>query len=80
MLDGLEEIALGPLDSDAMRTLFRSIFDSVPNVEVISDRIFAISGGRPRDAITLAEFLVDRGIIRYHAGAWALPPSRLRRT
>jgi tetratricopeptide (TPR) repeat protein len=73
LIERLEKMQLDPLDSSTMRTLFRSIFDAVPNVEVVSDRIFALSGGSPRDAITLAEFLVDRGVIQYHSGAWALP-------
>ena len=33
-----------------------------------------LTEGRRGDAVTLAEFLVDRGVIRYHSGAWALPP------
>jgi tetratricopeptide (TPR) repeat protein len=73
LLESLERVALEPLDAPAMRTLFRSIFDAVPNVEVVSDRIFDISGGSPRDAITLAEFLIDRGVIQYRAGGWVLP-------
>lgn len=64
---------LEPLDLDSVRELLASIFGSRPNLEVVTSRIYRLSQGNPRDAITLAEHLVDHGVIRYDAGRWAIP-------
>ena len=67
--------ALGPLSRGAVAELFGSVFGDVPNLGLISDGIFAVSGGNPRLSMSLAQCLVDKKKISYEAGVWTLPSS-----
>jgi anti-anti-sigma regulatory factor len=57
-------------ESDAM---FASIFGAVPNLGLLSERIFTLAAGNPRRSLALAQYLVDQGHVVYAAGAWSLP-------
>jgi anti-anti-sigma regulatory factor len=57
-------------ESDAM---LASIFGAVPNLTLLSERIFTLAAGNPRRSLALAQYLVDQGHVVYAAGAWSLP-------
>jgi tetratricopeptide (TPR) repeat protein len=67
------KIKLGNLEEEDTRQLLRSVFGAVPHVEMLAHKLHAVSGGNPRDEMQLAQHLVDRGVVRYKAGAWSLP-------
>jgi hypothetical protein len=66
----LPVLPLTHAESDAM---FSSVFGAVPNLALVSERIFALAAGNPRRSLALAQYLVDEGYISYAAGAWTLP-------
>jgi tRNA A-37 threonylcarbamoyl transferase component Bud32 len=66
-------LALPPLSRDDVKRLFESVFGDVANVEILSERIYDVAGGNPRDAMDLAQHLSDRGTLRYERGIWTLP-------
>lgn len=68
-------IVLEPMDLSQTEALFSSVFGQVPNVRLLSDRIYSICKGNPRDALQLARHLLDKGVIQYQSGAWSLPAS-----
>lgn len=53
--------------------LLESIFGDVPNLRVLSVHLHRISAGAPGVIMQLAQHLLDRGVLRYQAGAWVLP-------
>src|SRR5262249_41131553 len=73
LADGSQGLTLGALERNALTELFRSVFGDVPNLGLLSDRVFEVSGGNPRLSMHLAQVLVDSGKIRYEAGVWTLP-------
>lgn len=68
-------IEIENLAPDAIEALLKSIFGDTPNTHVLTERVFAISKGNPRDAMQLARHLVDSGIVCYRSGVWTLPNS-----
>jgi hypothetical protein len=62
--------ALSALETDS---LFDSVFSGVPHAALVSDRIQQLAAGNPRDALALAQYMFDRGLIRYTDGHWVLP-------
>jgi hypothetical protein len=68
-----DEIVLAPLDVQEVTALFASSFGNVPNLNGLSVRLMALSGGRPRECMTFAQYLVDEGAITYAGGSWTLP-------
>jgi serine/threonine-protein kinase len=76
-LDVLREraarIALGALERADADALFVSLFGDVPNVGLVANGIYAVAKGNPRECMDLAQYLVDRGAIRYERGTWTLP-------
>jgi hypothetical protein len=68
-------ISLRKLDAAQSEVLLRSVFGDVPHVQLLALRLHDLAEGNPRDLLQLAQHLVDRGMLRYHAGAWALPAS-----
>jgi hypothetical protein len=64
---------LSPLSRGHTEALFDSVFGDVPNVGILSDRVYSIAAGNPRSCIDLAQHLVDRGVILYGGGNWSLP-------
>ena len=68
-----EVVALAPLDRAATAELVTSLFGDVANVAFISHEIFQRAHGNPGATLWSAQWLVDRGVIRYEAGGWTLP-------
>ena len=67
------EIELEALDEEHTGELLGSLFGDVPNVPLVSNRIFKVARGKPRETMELAQHLVDRGAITYQGGGWVLP-------
>lgn len=59
-------------DADSEQLLCES-FGDPPGIRTFASRLREIAGGNPRDLIRLAQHLIDRGVLRYEAGAWAVP-------
>lgn len=66
-------IQLDALTEPETEKLLGSVFGEVPNLRLVSDRLFSISNGNPRDIMQLAQHLVDKKKVRFQAGAWTLP-------
>jgi hypothetical protein len=66
-------IALGPLSETDVNSLLASLFGDVPNLQRLAARVAALSGGRPRECMACAQYLVDQGIIGYAGGSWTIP-------
>lgn len=49
------------------------MFGDVPNLGLVSARIYEVARGNPRECTDLAQHLCDQGIVRYEAGSWELP-------
>jgi serine/threonine-protein kinase len=73
LLSQLTTLKLEPLSEEDSVKLLSSVFGTVPNVEVLAHRARELCAGSPRDLLRLAQHLVDRGVVRYAAGAWSLP-------
>jgi hypothetical protein len=67
------KLELLALTQPEIEKLLRSVFGDVPNVHLLASKLFAVSEGRPRDLMQLAQHLVDKGVLHYAAGAWSLP-------
>jgi tetratricopeptide (TPR) repeat protein len=68
-----ETLALRPLTVAEIEQLLGSVFGDVPNLALLSARVHTVSRGNPRETMSLAQYLVDRGTIRYDGGNWSLP-------
>jgi len=66
-------ISLHALTHEQARALLASVFGEATYLDSLVDQLMQRSGGNPRDLMRLSQHLVDRGIVRYHAGAWTLP-------
>jgi len=66
----LELRALEPAQSEL---LLSSMFGDVPNVALLSARFYAVTTGNPRQSIELAQYLLDRGSIKFEGSGWSLP-------
>jgi hypothetical protein len=66
-------MTLAPFSAQETDALFASVFHDAPHASLVSDRIHKLALGNPRDALALAQHMLDRGIIRYD-GHWILPP------
>jgi hypothetical protein len=73
LLASLTTLRLEALSAEDSEKLLRSVFGSVPHVELLAHRLGELCAGCPRDLLRLAQHLVDRGFVRYTAGAWTLP-------
>jgi len=69
-----QPIELSPLTAAQTRALLGSLFGGLPEDSQLAERVFAIAHGNPRDTMELAQHLVERGLARYEAGSWSLPP------
>ncbi|HKP62856.1 MAG TPA: protein kinase [Polyangiales bacterium] len=66
-------VELLPLTAAETRALLGALFGEVANLDLLTRELHQIGGGNPRQTIDLAQYLVDRGVIRYVAGTWTLP-------
>jgi len=69
------KLPVAALNREQTQRLLGSLFGDVANLEMLSGEIHRIAAGNPRQSIELAQFLVDRSLIRYAAGTWTLPSS-----
>ncbi|HKP61632.1 MAG TPA: serine/threonine-protein kinase [Polyangiales bacterium] len=65
--------SLDSLSSQQTHALLGSLFGDVANLKMLSDEVFSVARGNPRQCLDLAQHLVDKGMIRYRAGTWTLP-------
>jgi tetratricopeptide (TPR) repeat protein len=66
-------VRLGALTLVETKELFRSVFDNVPNLTRLAERLFRVAQGNPAYSMELAEHLVRSGVVRYADGNWLLP-------
>ncbi|HKO93046.1 MAG TPA: protein kinase, partial [Polyangiaceae bacterium] len=66
-------IRLRSLDPKAIEKLIASVFGDVPHRARLARWLSAAGRGNPGHSLDLLKHLVDRGVIRYSAGTWALP-------
>ncbi|HEX4351623.1 MAG TPA: AAA family ATPase, partial [Polyangiales bacterium] len=52
--------------------LLRSVFGDTPQLSAIAQKLYAIGDGNPRDTMRIAQYLVDRDLAQYRAGAWSM--------
>jgi hypothetical protein len=72
---GAQRMPVTSLSPAQTEDLLRSVFGSVPHVQRVAHELHAIAAGNPRDTLQLAQFLIDRHVVRYRSGAWSLPAS-----
>jgi tetratricopeptide (TPR) repeat protein len=68
-------LPLEPLQAHETESMLGSVFGTVPNLRQVAHRLHALSEGKPRSCMELAQHLVDTGIIRYETGGFVLPES-----
>jgi hypothetical protein len=68
-----EEISLSALDRDQTQALLGSVFGDVANLGLLTDEIYKIALGNPRQSLDVAQHLLDKGLISYASGTWTLP-------
>jgi hypothetical protein len=73
--DSATLLRLTNLSQGHTEELLRSVFGDVPQVQLVAHKLQAITEGNPRDVMQLAQYLVDRQLASYRAGAWSLPAS-----
>jgi serine/threonine protein kinase/tetratricopeptide (TPR) repeat protein len=66
-------VKLKGLKLEHTQALLGSVFGDAPNVQLLADRLYRVSQGSPSAVMKFAQHLVDKGVIRYEAGAWTLP-------
>jgi hypothetical protein len=69
-------VSLLPLTYEQASSLLASVFGETAHLDSLVDQLMQRTQGSPRELMRLSQHLVDRGIVRYRAGAWSLP-SRL---
>ncbi|HET8935792.1 MAG TPA: serine/threonine-protein kinase [Polyangiales bacterium] len=71
-----EALPLSPLTHDETQLLLSSLFGDTAHLGMLADEIYRVALGNPGQCMEIAQYCVDRGVIRYAAGIWTLP-SRL---
>jgi hypothetical protein len=66
------KVSLHNFTPDEAQSLLSSVFGASHALELLTRRLYTLSGGSPRDLMRLAQHLVDSGSARYEAGAWSL--------
>lgn len=66
-------VPLRRLNAEEVDQLIASVFGDVPHRARLSQWLLAAGHGNPGHSLELLKQLVDRGLIRYSGGAWALP-------
>jgi Protein kinase domain/AAA ATPase domain len=72
-LQAITRISLTTLTAEQSEALLRSLFGEAPHVNMLAHRFQTLCAGNPRDLLRLAQHVIDRGLVRYAAGAWTLP-------
>jgi hypothetical protein len=68
-----ELVELEPLSLEHSERLLLSVFGDVANVRLLASRLHEVSGGLPAETMQLAQYLLDRDLIRFRDGGWLLP-------
>ncbi|HEX6244794.1 MAG TPA: hypothetical protein VFZ61_27935, partial [Polyangiales bacterium] len=68
-----EAVELTPLDRDQTESLLEAVFGDVPQLSLVSERLFEAARGNPRETLELVELLVARRAAYYDGGRWVLP-------
>ena len=66
-------VPLALLDATQTHELLSSVFGDVPNLQLLSRRVFWRAQGNPRISLELLQHLIDVRRISYDRGAWTLP-------
>jgi serine/threonine-protein kinase len=66
-------LKMRPLASHETESLLQSIFGDVAHLRALADPLHRLSSGAPGALLQLAQHMIDRGLVRYEAGAWLLP-------
>jgi hypothetical protein len=66
-------VSLHALTHKQAHALLVSVFGETTHLDSLVDQLMQRTHGNPRDLMRLSQHLVDRGVVRYHAGAWSLP-------
>jgi hypothetical protein len=53
--------------------LAASMFGDVPNLALLSERLYGVAAGNVRETLELVQALIARGVLRYEGGQWQLP-------
>lgn len=70
---GCAALALAPLGPEQTESLLGSLFGDVPNLALVSARLYEAARGIPGETLTLVQTLIARGVVRYEGGQWLLP-------
>lgn len=73
LVEAASVIKLRALSPHETESLLQSIFGDVAHLRVLADPLHRLSAGVPGALMQLAQHMIDRGSIRYEAGAWLLP-------
>jgi hypothetical protein len=67
------QLELPALSAEQIEALLSSVFGDVPNLALVSDRLYSAGAGNPRETMELVQQLIARGAARYASGQWQLP-------
>lgn len=67
------QLSLLPLEAHETRELLRSVFDEVPYLDRLAERLHRSAAGNPAHCLELAQHLVETGAASYSEGSWTLP-------
>jgi hypothetical protein len=73
LLHGATHVRLAAFKRTDTDALLQSVFGDVPHLPGLAARIHERAEGSPRGCMELAQYLLDRGIVRYGMGSWLLP-------
>jgi Protein kinase domain/AAA ATPase domain len=68
-----EVTELAPLSHADTHSLLSSLFGDPAHLDNLAREVHQLSRGNPGDSVDVAQYWVDRGLIRYVAGQWTLP-------
>jgi hypothetical protein len=61
---------LGQPEVDA---LVSSTFGDIPNLALLSERLYRVAAGNVRETLEIVQALIARNVVRYEGGQWLLP-------
>jgi hypothetical protein len=73
LLEAASVSRLANLNEGDSERLLHGVFGDAPGVRTFARRVSELAGGNPRALMQLAQHLIDRGVLRYEAGAWQTP-------
>ncbi len=66
-------VELPALSRADIEALALSIFGDVPNLALVSERLYQVAAGNARETLEIAQTLIARDVLRYEGGQWLLP-------